>query len=70
MQNVFVREGNASLFLCAYESNGVGIYIYVCVSLHNIYLPYGGALFKAAIKMKNNFNSQLLPARRFTKATE
>lgn len=37
--------------------------IYVCVSIQsiskNLYLTHGDDLFKAAIKVQNNFNSQL-----------
>lgn len=37
-------------------------------TMYNLYLTYGGAFFKAATKVKNNFNSQLWPAKSFIKA--
>lgn len=54
-----MREDGASLFLCAYIYSA-WIYMHVCVHIQsmskNLYLTHGDDLFKAAIKVQNNFN--------------
>lgn len=56
----FLMTGdNVSLFLYTYESDGECVCVSTQIISKNLHLTHGDDLFKATIKVKNNFNSQL-----------